>query len=520
MGGSARSRRSVGLRSHLGPQTESLPLTLALPVPIDAPAFFLRASARARLGRGIAQQLRVRQAIRRALKVLIVVALVIAAALAVAQDQETLQLRSAIAAGAPDSPHYLAALAGSPISYGNTFQVLQNGDEIYPAMLDAIRTARERIAFETFMFEDGEVARQFIDALVEAARRGVRVNVIIDDFGSSDFPETYLEQLRDAGCHVRTYNEAKWYQVEEVNYRTHRKIMVVDGATAFTGGVGVADHWLGNAEDPDHWRDTQVRMDGPVARLLEAAFYENFIEGSGTVTPVLAPPPAARVQQLPPDAPARPAGTSSPRTAVHGTSGSADATDGTDTDVATATGAATLVVRSSASGGTSDLKRLYLLLIASARSTVDIATPYFVSDESSRWALQDAVARGVRVRILTEGDITDAPPVKYSSRRSYQQLLDAGVELYEYQPTMMHTKTMVVDGVWSMFGSANFDNRSLELNDELNVVVQDRGVAGRFAAAFEGDLTRSARLDPQRWRHRPWIDKVREGFWGYWGEIF
>ena len=379
------------------------------------------------------------------------------------------------------------------MSYGNTFSVLQNGDEIYPAMLDAIGKARERIAFETFMFEDGVIAKQFIDALADAGRRGVQVNVIIDDFGSSDLPEAYLEQLRAAGCHVRSYNEPKWYQVEEVNYRTHRKIMVVDGEIAFTGGVGVADHWLGNAEDADHWRDTHVRMHGPVARLLEAAFYENFIEGSGTVTPVLA----------------------SPRDVHH----HADQ-DAGRTDAAPARDAATLVVRSSATGGTSDMKRLYLLLIASARASVDVTTPYFVSDESSRWALEDAVRRGVRVRILTEGDITDAPPVKYSSRRSYQKLLEAGVELYEFQPTMLHTKTMVVDDVWSMFGSANFDNRSLELNDELNVLVHDRGVAARIAAAFEADLKRSARLDPESWPHRPLKDKAREVFWGYWGEIF
>jgi len=166
------------------------------------------------------------------------------------------------------------------------------------------------------------------------------------------------------------------------------------------------------------------------------------------------------------------------------------------------------------------MKRLYLLLIASASRTIDIATPYFVSDESSQWALEDAVQRGVRVRILTEGDVTDAPPVKYSSRRVYEQLLARGIALYEYQPTMMHTKTMVVDGVWSMFGSANFDNRSLELNDELNVVVHDADVASRFLKAFEADLQRARQLELDAWRRRSLLDKTRERFWGYFGEVF
>jgi cardiolipin synthase len=423
---------------------------------------------------------------------LLVTLAIIAVGLAIAQDQETVQLRSAIAATDEGSPHYLAALTGSPVSYGNTFDILQNGDQIYPAMLDAIGKARERIAFETFMVEEGIVAEQFVDALAAAARRGVQVNVVIDDFGSSSLSEASLEELRAAGCHVRSYNEPKWYQVEEVNYRTHRKIMVVDGDVAFTGGAGIADHWLGNAEDAEHWRDTHVRMHGPVARLLEAAFYENFI-GGVPVTPMLAPPPEPQHHA---------------------------AEEARVAERATTRDAATLVVRSSATGGASDMKRLYLLLIASARTSVDITTPYFVTDESSRWALVDAVARGVRVRILTEGTITDAPPVKYSSRRSYQQLLDAGIELYEFQPTMLHTKTMVVDGVWSMFGSANFDNRSLELNDELNVAVHDRGVAARIVSALEADLKRSARLDRDGWRRRSLEQKAREVFWGYWGEIF
>jgi cardiolipin synthase len=220
-------------------------------------------------------------------------------------------------------------------------------------------------------------------------------------------------------------------------------------------------------------------MRGPIVRLAEAAFYENFIETDGVVTPVLD-----------------------------------DATTETDES------GHSLVLRSSPTGGSNDLKRLYLLGIASARRTIDITSPYFVTDESTGWALNDAVSRGVKIRILVEGDKTDAMPVKYASREAYDHLLSMGVEMYEYQPTMMHVKTLVVDGAWSMFGSANFDNRSLELNDELNVAVSDRDLARRFTEDFEQDVRVSSRLELATWRQRSRLEKVREKFWSYFGEIF
>jgi cardiolipin synthase len=256
-------------------------------------------------------------------------------------------------------------------------------------------------------------------------------------------------------------------------------VLVVDGEIGFTGGVGFADHWLGHAEDKEHWRDTQIRMRGPIVRMLEGGFYENFIETAGEVTPELDDPP----QEL-------------------------------DTE------GASFLVRSSPTGGSNDLKRLYLLAIASARRTLDITTPYFVTDESSDWALADAVKRGVKVRILVEGDITDAMPVKYASRNAYEQLLALGVEMYEYQPTMMHTKTLVVDGVFSMFGSANFDNRSLELNDELNVAVSSRDLAARLTEDFQQDLGVARRLELNTWRQRSFLEKTREKFWSVFGEVF
>jgi cardiolipin synthase len=417
--------------------------------------------------------------VRRAFIILLSVAAAIALLLMFAQDQETLQIRSAVGAEDPRHSAYLAALVGAALSRGNRYDVLTNGDQFFPAMLDAIRNAKRRISFETYIYDKGQVGDEFTTALEAAARRGVHVNLVVDSVGAGSMKSEDVKRLEAAGCHIGRFNALKWYNLEEVNYRTHRKILVVDGQVGFTGGAGVADHWLGHAEDKDHWRDTQIRMRGPIVRLAEAAFYENFIETDEIVTPEL------------------------------------DETQTEADDVGHS-----VVLRSSPTGGGSDLKRLYLIGIASARRTIDITSPYFVTDESTDWALQDAVSRGVKIRILVEGDKTDAMPVKYASREAYDRLLSMGIQIYEYQPTMMHTKTLVVDGAWSMFGSANFDNRSLELNDELNVAVSDRDVARRFTDDLEADLRVSSRLELATWRQRSMLEKAREKFWSYFGEIF
>jgi cardiolipin synthase A/B len=417
--------------------------------------------------------------VRRAFVILLSVVGVVALLLMFAQDQETLRIRSAVAAEDPRHSAYLAALVGAALSRGNHYDVLTNGDQFFPAMLDAINNAKRRISFETYIYDKGQVGDQFTTALEAAARRGVRVNLVVDSVGAGSMKSEDVKRLEAAGCHIGTFNSLKWYNLEEVNYRTHRKILVVDGEVGFTGGAGVADHWLGHAQDKDHWRDTQIRMRGPIVRLAEAAFYENFIETDDIVTPEFDDP-------------------------------------GTETDDV----GHSMVLRSSPTGGSNDLKRLYLLGIASARRTIDITSPYFVTDESTNWALQDAISRGVKVRILVEGDKTDAMPVKYASRNAYDRLLSMGIQIYEYQPTMMHTKTLVVDGAWSMFGSANFDNRSLELNDELNVAVSDRDLARRFTEDLEEDLRVSAQLELATWQKRAMLEKAREKFWSYFGEIF
>jgi cardiolipin synthase len=415
---------------------------------------------------------------RRALAVALIVATIVVVGLVIAQDQDVLQLRSAYAADDPRAPDYMAALVGADLSTGNSFEVLTNGDATFSAMLGAIEKATRRISFETYIYEDDDIGKQFTAALSKAARRGVNVNIVLDAIGAFSIGDAE-NQLRQAGCTIVWFNPTEWYEVEEVNYRTHRKILVVDGAVGFTGGVSVADHWLGNAEDQDHWRDTQVEIRGPGVRLLEAAFYENFSEEGGVITPWL------------------------------------DKVGGNPSE-----DGKSIVIASSPSGGSNGLKRLYLLALAMSRRSVDITSPYFVTDESTRWALRDAVQRGVKVRIIVEGDITDAMPVKFASRQAYEQLLSLGIEIFEYQPTMMHAKSMVVDGVWSMFGSANFDNRSLELNDELNVAVWSPELAARFARDFHEDLAKSERLDLQRWRQRSWDEKARETFWSFFGELF
>ncbi len=420
-----------------------------------------------------------RSAASRAFFTLFVAAAIIAIFLMFAQDQITLKVRSDAGAGEPRHAAYIAALVGSDLTHGNSYEVLTNGDQIFPAMLEAVRGARRRISFETYIYESGQVAEQFTAAFEEAARRGVRVNIVVDSIGGSAMEETHVQRLKAAGCRLAQFNAPSWYSLEEFNYRTHRKILVVDGEIGFSGGVGVADHWLGNAQDKDHWRDTQVRMRGPVVRLVEGGFYENFIETAGEVTPELDDP--------------------APEPHAEG---------------------ASMVIRSSPTGGSNDLKRLYLLAIASARRSVDITTPYFITDESSRWAFKDAIARGVKIRILVEGDITDAMAVKYASREGYDQLLSMGIAIHEYQPTMLHTKVLVVDGTFSMFGSANFDNRSLELNDELNVAVSSRELAEHLLASFEKDLQASSRLDLEQWRRRSRLQKAREVFWSAFGEVF
>jgi cardiolipin synthase len=414
---------------------------------------------------------------RNVLLSILIVAVVLAVGLVIAQDQETLRVRTPVAAEDPRYPDYLARLVGRAITTGDSYVVLRNGVETFPAMLGAIDAARTRISFETYIYSEGRVAGRFSQALAAAATRGVRVQVVLDSMGAADTEREDLRTLHDAGVQIGWFNPQTG--LEEINYRTHRKILVVDGQVAYIGGVGLADHWEGNAEDEDHWRDTQFEIRGPVVDNIEAGFHENWIETGGVVEPIVAP--------------------------------RADAPSGE---------ARSIVVWSSAEAGSNALKLLYLLTMGAAQKTLDIQSPYLIADESTTWSLLEARKRGVRVRLLTEGEITDAKPVKFAGRAQYESFLANGIEIYEYQPTMMHVKALVVDGVISVIGSANFDNRSLELNDELNVVVASRRLASRLTADFDEDARRSKKIDLEEWRSRPFHIRGRERLWSFFGEVF
>jgi cardiolipin synthase len=410
---------------------------------------------------------------------IVIAVIVIGMGLVIAQDQETLRVRTSLAATDSRFPAYVAKLSGHTLTSGDGYTVLTNGDVAFPVMLDAIAAARHRVAFEGYIYDSREdIAKRFTEAFEAAARRGVEVRLVFDSVGAKVADED-IDRLKKAGCQIGWYNPVRSPAIEEVNYRTHRKALIVDGEIAFVGGIGIADQWARDTDKERKWRDTHVRVVGPAATDIEAAFNENWIETGGVVEPDVVPHDP------------RPRGPAS-----------------------------SIVIWSSPEGGTNALKLLYLLALAAARTSIDIQSPYLITDESTAWSLSEARKRGVRVRLLVEGDVTDAKPVKFASRAQYEQLMEQGIEIYEYQPSMMHTKAVIVDDVLSIVGSANFDNRSFELNDELNVAVFDRAVAARLGEDFDRDLQQSKKLDLQAWRSRPLHIRAREKAWSFFGELF
>ncbi len=410
---------------------------------------------------------------------IIVVLVIVGLALAFAQDQETLRIKSSLGAEDPRYPDYLADILGHQLTHGDSYIVHVNGDQAFPAMLAAIDRAQQRVSLESYIFHDGEIGRRFTEALARAAGRGVQVRLVLDSLGSQKIGDANVARLEKAGARIGWVNPLVGYSLEEANYRTHRKVLIVDGDVGFIGGMGIADQWAADTEDFPRWRDTQVEIRGPVLANLESAFSQNWILTGGVVEPQVKRSPAT-----------------------------GDST------------AQSIVVWSAPQGGANEMKILYLMAIAAARKTIDIQSPYLITDESSEWSLQGARQRGVRVRLLVEGDKTDAKSVKSAGRAAYERMLAQGIEIAEYQPTMMHTKATVVDGVMSIIGSANFDNRSLELNEELNVAVFSRELAQQLTADFERDLASSKRLVLAEWRDRPAHQRAREWLWSYFGELF
>jgi cardiolipin synthase len=364
----------------------------------------------------------------------------------------------------------MSHLLGSPVVPGNRVTALLNGDQAFPAMLEAIRSARHSITLEAYIFWPGTVGTTFAQALAERARAGVATHVILDGVGSQKLDDALIDGMRQAGVQVVEFRPLRWYALDRVNHRTHRKLLVVDGRVGFTGGLGIADLYLGHAQDKDHWRDGQFRAEGPVVGQLQAAFLDNWIETGGAL--------------------------------LHGT----DYFPPLDS----AGGARAQAVHSSPGGGTENLRLMYLLAIASARRTIRIANPYFVPNTLAVDMLVAATRRGVNVEILVPGPITDAGLVRRASRAKWGPLLEAGVRMYEYQPTMYHNKLIVVDDYWVSVGSTNFDNRSFRLNDEANLNVFDETFARAQAKIFTRDRARSRQVTLEEWRSRPVTELLEE----------
>jgi cardiolipin synthase len=363
------------------------------------------------------------------------------------------------------------ALSDPCVIAGNRVTILANGDAFFPAMLSAIAGARQSVNLESYIFWSGTVADRFRDALAERASHGVAVRILLDAVGSGGkVARTDVEALRRAGCVVDFFHPLHPWMLDSINNRTHRRILVVDGKVGFTGGAGIADVWLGNAQAPGRWRDTQVRVEGPVVAQLQAAFQDNWAEAHGEALlgekyfPRLEPSGSALCQVI----------LSSPRTA------------------------------------NSAVKLLYAVSISSASRNIYLSNSYFLPEEDSSALLVAAARRGVDVKILVPGKVNDVPATKAGGRSAFGALLAGGVKIYEYQPTMFHPKTMVVDGIFATIGSTNFDHRSFHLNDEINLTVFDEPSAHRLEGMFLEDLGKSRPYTYAEWLKRPWKQRLVE----------
>jgi cardiolipin synthase len=368
----------------------------------------------------------------------------------------------------PQFRRSLGVLLGPPLVEGNKVEVLLNGDQIFPAMLKAIREAKKTITFETYIYWSESIGREFAAALAERARAGVKVHLMLDYIGSLKMDEASIADLRRAGVQLQRYHKPAWWKLARLNNRTHRKLLIVDGRIGFTGGVGIADKWRGNGQDENHWRDTHFRVEGPVVGQMQAVFNDNWTKATGVVLdgedyfPALKP-----VGDLPAQ-----------------------------------------MFSSSITGGGESMHLMYLMAITAARHTIHLSNSYFVPDDLAVKALIAAAKRGVDVRIITPGKIIDSDIVRAASRDRWGKLLAAGVKMAEYQPTMYHVKALVVDSLLVSVGSTNFDNRSFTLNDEANLNVLDADFARQQETVFENDWRRALPVSLRQWEDRPLFDKA------------
>ena len=370
----------------------------------------------------------------------------------------------------PNFARAMGVLLGPTILGGNRFEALLNGDRIFPAMLSAIRTAQKSITFESYIYWSGAIGKKFADTLAERARAGVKVHVLLDWVGSAKMDAALIEDLQQAGVQVRRFHQPHWVNLARMNNRTHRKILVTDGSVGFTGGVGISDLWTGDAQDPEHWRDSHFKVEGPVVAQMQAVFLDNWIKVTGAV--------------------------------LHGPD--------YFPELKPAGKGAAQMFSSSPEGGSESMQLMYLMAITASQKTIDLSSAYFLPDPLVMHTLLDAVKRGVKMRIIMPSHHTDSKIVRAASRSLWETLLGAGAELYEYQPTMYHCKVMIVDTHLVSVGSTNFDNRSFRLNDEANLNIYDPDFALAQTEIFRTDLSRSKRITLEAWRNRPWWERVFE----------
>ena len=368
----------------------------------------------------------------------------------------------------------LGVLLGRVFLPGNQTQVLLNGDQIFPSMLQAIRSAQKTITFETYIYWSGEIGQQFADALAERARHGVKTHLLLDWVGSAKMDEKLLDEMRSAGVEIQKFHPPHWSHLGRLNNRTHRKLLVVDGTVGFTGGVGIAPEWTGQAQDPSHWRDSHFRVEGPVVAQLQAVFLDNWVKATGDV---LHGP-----NYFPPLAPA-------------------------GDHVAQ-------MFSSSPTGGSDSMQLMYLMAIGAADRSIDLSAAYFVPDALTTRALLAALQRGVKLRVVVPGEHIDSDTVRSASRAKWGPLLSAGAVIAEYAPTMYHCKVMVVDDLFVSVGSTNFDNRSFRLNDEATLNIISPSFAQQQKQIFEADLALARRITLDQWNDRPLRERVSEWFSG------
>ena len=354
------------------------------------------------------------------------------------------------------------------LHHGNNVEILTNGSEFYPAMLDAIRSATRSVNMECYIFQPGDVANQFIKALSDRARKGVNVTIVVDAIGSFSLWGRPVQRLRKAGCRIESYQRPHWYRLARINNRTHRELLIIDGRIAFAGGAGIADWWMSRHRGRQPWRDTMARIEGPIVAALQGVAAENWLECCGEI---LTGP-----EYFP------------------------------ELDRAGDTTA--FVVRSSPSDRATASRVAFQLLMEGADQHVSICTPYFLPDRAFRRALKGIAARGVQLRVIVPGSGTDQKWVRLASRRMWGQLLEAGIRIYEYRRTMIHAKVLIVDGLWAVLGTTNLDNRSFEHNDEVNLALRDPAVARRLLDDYERDLGDSDEITLETWRRRPLWEKI------------